>query len=86
MSKFKGDTGKVRESLEAIGLDPEKWIFNDKRKTFRRIKINHAISNSKLDLFEIELRKRFGNRFKFVENSHCLNYHNTFATKIYLFN
>lgn len=59
---FKGDLGKVRKVLTQIGMNSDKIMFNDKRKTFRRIKIWN-FDKKMTKKFQEAIAKEFGDRY-----------------------
>lgn len=62
---YRGDTGKVRIAIDSTdatkkGFDP--FIFNDKRKTFRRIKVWHRPELADNYNFLKNIIEQFGDR------------------------
>lgn len=77
MNNFRGDTGKVRKVIASFGGYADAQIFNDKRKTFRRIKIWTVAEFMFTSPFKAALAKEFGDRF---EGTNIITYKGYFET------
>ena len=81
---FRGDTGKVRKVIFKMGGNEDCYIFNDKRKTFRRLKIWTAKEFMYTYTFKEELAKIFGDRF--IDAKPIKTYRGKYSYAIYLKN
>ena len=60
---YKGDIGKVRIAIDAaIGYGDLTFVFNDKRKTFRRIKVWGKPNLADNYIFLKNIVEQFGDR------------------------
>ena len=62
ISKYVGDIGKLRKVLHKINYNPSIRIFNDKRKTFRRLKIWHISQDIDFILLTKYINEEFSSR------------------------